>query len=447
MSQATDNAIERSLPCDTDSEKIALACCMRDNDPTGITETRAVLTANDFFIEKHRIIFRAICSLFDAGDKIGMSSVAQELMRTKQIDAVGGLAGLIEFDQGLMFLLDQTLRRIRDLSARRRMIQAAQVVIFDSCDQTIPVTQVLSSWSEKTKDSVAESTSAETIGDIVDEAGGLQELLAKRYGIETPWTEYNVATCGFQKTDLIVVGARPSMGKTAWMLNSAYHAAQNGKRCAVYTYETGKQGLLLRLISTRTRIPYLVLTSGEFSKADRMVIAREYDRLAEIPLRIMEFGSKTSLAVRCHADKLNRKTGLDIAFLDYLQRMPGAGSSSRMENRNQEIGRICRDIKDCAMELKIPFVLLSQLNRALNARVDKRPMMSDLRESGDIEQDADVINFIHRPEYYDREKPELKGLAELIIAKQRNGDTPIIELIWLKEHGAFVERAYDREAA
>ena len=435
---------QKGLPCDEQAEQVVLGClAWSENDATSLLETRAVLTVDDFLLEKHKLIFKAACAIQDRGDVVNAVAIFQEISKAKRIE------GLLSYltdqvrDAGLPFMLDQNLRRVRDLSMRRRLIGAAERVQHGAMDQTVTIDETLNQWAETVRDTQPLSNGAESLGEILDGAGGLGGLLQKRTGILTPWPELNDVTGGFQDGDLVIIAARPSMGKTALMMNAAQHGAEQGKATVIYSYEMSKESLLLRLLSTATRIPFLAIQSGNLTKTDRGIVSSAFSRLALLPLRIVEGAGKTPLALQCHADRLRRRGQLSVAYLDYLQKVPGGGKT---ENRNQEVAKITRELKNTAMQLKVPWVVLSQLSRALEARADKRPQMSDLRETGEIEQEADVISFLYRAEYYNRDKPELRGIAELILGKQRNGETCIIPLKFTAYCGQF-ESSGMREVA
>ena len=435
---------QKGLPCDEQAEQVILGClAWSENDSTPLLETRAVLTVDDFHLEKHRLIFTAACAIQDRGDVVNAVAIFQEISKAKRIEGLLSYLADQVRENALQFTLDQNLRRVRDLSMRRRLIAAAERVQHGAMDQTVTIDETLNQWAETVRDTQPLSNGAESLGEIMDGAGGLGGLLQKRTGILTPWPELNEVTGGWQDGDLVIIAARPSMGKTALMMNSAQHGAEQGKPTVIYSYEMSKESLLLRLLSTATRIPFLAIQSGNLTKTDRGIVNSAFSRLALLPLRIVEGAGKTPLALHCHADRLRRRGQMSVAYLDYLQKIPGGGKT---ENRNQEVAKITRELKNTAMQLKVPWVVLSQLSRALEARADKRPQMSDLRETGEIEQEADVISFLYRAEYYSRDRPELKGMAELILGKQRNGETCIIPLKFTAYCGQFESMGL-REAA
>ncbi len=235
------------------------------------------------------------------------------------------------------------------------------------------------------------------------------------------------------------------MGKTAFALNAAYHAALMGHNAAVYSFEMSREALLTRLVSALTRITYMDIKRDELNASERRAVADALAHLEEIPLRIFYSAGKTALAVRCHAERLKAKGRLDFFVLDYIGLVRGFGD--RNMNRNQEIGEICRIFKEMAGELAVPGMVLSQLSRAPERRPDRRPVMSDLRDSGELENHADLIAFLHREGYYKRDDPTLANDAEVIVSKQRNGDVPTIHLSFCREYGRFESMAERKAAA
>ncbi|MBZ5623315.1 MAG: DnaB-like helicase C-terminal domain-containing protein [Acidobacteriia bacterium] len=290
----------------------------------------------------------------------------------------------------------------------------------------------------------AAETIAEDIASIVERAGGVDAFLAPRIGIATPWREFDYYTGGWQKGELALIAGRPSMGKTAFALNALYHSAVRGVPAVFYSYEMTCDSIVVRLISRMARITYKDIQRGQLSANERRAALDSLATLRELPIRIVQASGKTVLAIRCHAERLKRKGKLEIAAIDYIGLIRG---SAYHQNRNQELGDVCRQLKEMAGELDIPLLVLSQLSRATETRLDKRPNMGDLRDSGELENHADIIGFLFRPGYYDRGNESLRMVAELSIAKQRNGDTPTIPLIFRGEYGHFETDSGERSPA
>jgi replicative DNA helicase len=267
-------------------------------------------------------------------------------------------------------------------------------------------------------------------------------------GLATHYTDFDKMTSGLQDSELIIIAARPSMGKTAWAINIAQNAAVHGdKVVAVFSLEMSKESLLRRMLASEARVGSRKLQTGTMMKEDRGNLTKALGRLMDSKMFIDDTPGITLAEMRAKARRLKQQQGrLDLIVVDYLQLMTGtnAGGKKGFENRTQEVSSISRGLKALAKEMKIPVVALSQLSRGSEQRTgDKKPLLSDLRESGSIEQDADVVAFIHREEYYNRDDEDLKGKAEIIIAKQRNGPTGSIELAFLSEYTRFENLAKD----
>jgi len=294
-------SIERKgLPCDEQAEQVILGClAWSENDATALLETRDVLTVHDFMLEKHKLIFTAACAIQDRGDVVNAIAIYQEISKASRIE------GLLSYltdeirDGALPYMLEQNLRRVRELSIRRRLIAAAECVQHGAMDQTVTIDETMHQWTARVQDTQSLSNGAESLGEILDGAGGLGGLLQKRNGILTPWPELNQITGGFKDGDLVIIAARPSMGKTAWMMNAAQYGAEQGKSTVIYSYEMSKESLLLRLLSTATRIPFLTIESGNLTKTDRSIVCSASSRLASLPLRIVEGSGKTPMAMPC----------------------------------------------------------------------------------------------------------------------------------------------------
>jgi replicative DNA helicase len=267
-------------------------------------------------------------------------------------------------------------------------------------------------------------------------------------GLETHYTDFDKMTSGLQDSELIIIAARPSMGKTAWAINIAQNAAVHGENVvAIFSLEMSKESLLRRMLASEARVGSRKLQTGTMMREDRGKLNEALGRLMESKMFIDDTPGITLAEMRAKARRLKQQAGrLDLIVVDYLQLMTGSNSAGKkgFENRTQEVSSISRGLKALAKEMKIPVVALSQLSRGSEQRTgDKKPLLSDLRESGSIEQDADVVAFIHREEYYNRDDDELKGKAEIIIAKQRNGPTGSVELAFISEYTRFENLAKD----
>lgn len=433
------------LPHDDQLEREILGCCFAE-DPGVLANVRSILDASEFYVAQHQRVYRSLCRIAERGDPLTWTGVHAE-MQTQIPPQQITLSELIEFSAAnVAYAIDKLLKRAKDLARRRALIWQAHEVMHRAADVNFPLDDVASSASQALKEAASDSggDSAEDICGIITEVGGIGAFLKPKMGIPTPWTALNYCLGGWQKGDLILIGARPSMGKTALMLNAVYGAARNGTPAVVYSYEMSRESLIMRLVSMLTGITFLDLQRGETNASERHLISQVIDHLGEIPLRIKQASGKTALAIRVHAERLHHKGLLELAAVDYIGLMRSGG---RFDSRNHELGETCRQLKETAADLQVPFIVLSQLSRAPENRPDKRPGMSDLRDSGDLESHADVIGMLHRPGYYNREDEALRNAAELIIAKQRNGDTPIIPLCFRRESGKFESDSREVKAA
>jgi replicative DNA helicase len=428
------NPPEIRLPTDEHLEREILGACFSE-DRTHLANARAVIDPSDFAIETNRRVFQSLCRMADSGEPLTYTRVLADMSARHQPIT---LSQLIDFE-GCALLLESMLRRFKDLARRRSLILRAHELMHAAADTTVPISETVQRATDAIRHSASDSADEEDSGDvsaIITAAGGLSEFMAPRAGIPSPWPELNYVTGGWQKGDLGIVAARPSMGKTTWATNAAYYAATRGHYVAVYSFEMSRESLVKRLVSMLARITYTDLQRGDLNATERRRVAEKLAHLQEIPLRIFHGAGKPILALRCHAERLKAKARLDLLVLDYIGLVRGFGD--RNMNRTQELGEIARQMKEMAGELQIPVLVLSQLSRASEKRADLRPIMSDLRDSGNLEEHADLIAFLHRPGYYKRDDPSLRTTAELILAKQRNGDTPTIALEFVREYGRFV---------
>jgi replicative DNA helicase len=427
------NCVDTLLPVDSELEREILGCCFAE-DTSSLTEVRSVIDVADFGTEEHRRVFRSLCRLADAGEPLTWTAVFADMQARHEPMSLGALT---EYT-GPPWALERMLRRAKDLAQRRELIFRGRDLMHQAGDLTLPLNEVTQRTIAALQEAsgVPVDSTTEDVGGIVHRAGGVDAFLAPRVGIATPWRSFDGCTGGWQKGELALIAARPSMGKTAFALNAVYHSAKHGVPAAFYSYEMPAESILRRLISLLARITYKDLERGDLNAAERRAVSEVMAQLAALPLRIVQASGKTVLAIRCHAERLRRKGLLGIAAIDYVGLIRGSGTA---QNRNQELGDICRQLKEMAGELDVPLLVLSQLNRAAEGRPDKRPNMADLRDSGELENHADLIGFLFRPGYYNRQDESLRLIAELAIAKQRNGDTPTMPLVFRREYGHFAE--------
>jgi replicative DNA helicase len=445
---ASDIALQKGLPANLDAERFILGSILTD-DSTFIQVAGSV-DPEDFSLEKHRRIFTRMADLNARGERIDRVTLANELMKHNQLEACDGLGYLVSLDDGLpqIYNLDSYIRIVKDKAVLRRIIFSSQKLI-DRCflGEDEP-DQILAS-AEETLLKLGESRAQQGLanpGQIIEEyEGGLNAFLdpSKRIkGISTPFTRLNEMTSGFHPGELIILAARPAMGKTAFALNIAHHIAVKMRHTvAVFSLEMSKESLLTRMLCAAARVDSQKFRAGFLNHEERRQLAVAASEMADAPLFIDDTAGINLMDIHAKLRRLQAEHGLGMVVIDYLQLMQGRG---RFENRVQEVSSLSRGMKLLSKELNCPFLVLSQLSRAPETRQgDHRPQLSDLRESGSIEQDADVVAFIFREEVYKPDREDLKGLAELIVAKQRNGPTGKVNLVFLHSQTKFENQTSD----
>ena len=417
-----------------------------------IPTVSAILKSEDFFREEHKIIYDTILNLYVRKITPNMLTIAEELRRTNEIEKVGyGLImslGEVAFTTAYAENYAQT---IKEKSSLRQLIKAGEEIVTEAYDDNKPVDEILDIAEKKIFNVTAKSggTEMEIVQPILKRSFEKIQLAVENKGLPTGvssgFTDFDKVTSGLQKSDLILIAARPSMGKTALALNLALNAALKNNVVAIFSLEMSKEQIGHRLLSAHSGIDSLKLNTGNLDENEIIEIANTVDYLSGIKLFIDDTAAISILELRSKARRLKNERGLDLIIIDYLQLMQGSKSSRGNEfNRQQEISEISRSLKALARELKVPVVALSQLSRNVELRADKRPLLSDLRESGSLEQDADIVLFLYREEYYNQET-ENTNIAEVIIAKNRNGPTASMKLQFKRECMRFGNLAYIEE--
>ena len=448
--QISDMALEKGLPANLDAERFVLGSIMVDD--TSFIQIAGTLTPEDFSLEKHRRIFLRMNELYERGERIDRVTVANELMKQGQLESVDGLSYLVSLDDGLPTLanLDSYVRIVKDKSVLRRIIFASQKLI-DRCIIGEDEPDHILAGAEETLLKLGESRAKDALATpkrILEEfEGGLNTFLdpSKRIkGVSTGYLKFDEMTGGLHEGELFVLAARPAMGKTALALNIAQHVATNPaspQTVAVFSLEMSRESLLTRMICAGARVDQQKFRAGYLNQEERRRLQKSASDLVKAPLYIDDTAGTNMMDIHAKLRRLQAEQGLGLVVIDYLQLMSGRG---RFENRNAEISSLSRGMKLLAKDLKIPIIALSQLSRAPETRPgDHRPQLSDLRESGSIEQDADLVAFIFREEVYKPDREDLKGLAELLLAKQRNGPTGRVNLVFLREFTKFENRTND----
>jgi replicative DNA helicase len=445
---ATAISLDKGLPSSVDAERFVLGSILL-NDSLYI-QAAGDLQADDFSLEKHRRIFSRMGELHERGEHIDRITVANELMRFSELESCDGLSYLVSLDDGLpqTINIDAYIRIVKDKAALRRIIFASQHLMNRCLLGEEPPDEILAG-AEETLLKLGEDrvkTGLVSPRQVIEQyQGGLNAFLdpSKRLkGVSTGFSKFDEKTSGLHPGDLFILAARPSMGKTALALNIAQHVATKAKRTvAVFSLEMSKESLLTRMLCATARVDSQKFRAGYLSADERKRLQAAASSIVEAPLFIDDTAGIHLMDIHAKLRRLKAEHGLGLVIVDYLQLMSGRG---RFENRNQEISTISRGMKLLAKELNVPMLVLSQLNRAPETRQgDHRPQLSDLRESGSIEQDADLVGFIFREEVYRPNDEGLRGQAELILAKQRNGPVGKIELVFLHEFTKFENRAAD----
>jgi replicative DNA helicase len=444
----------RRAPWSNDAEQAVLGAMLLDQDAA--LKAAELLDDSMFYKEAHRILFRAMAGLTEKGDVIDPVTLREELVRRGDLDRVGGMeyiAALLDVVPTAANVESHT-RIVRDQAVLRRLVEAATEIIQDVYERRGESSEVLDNAEHRIfqvaqfKRSEDFSRLKELIWPTMERIEQMQGRAGAVTGVPTGFLDLDQKTAGFQRSDLVIIAARPSMGKTAFALNVVQHAAiERQIGVAVFSLEMSKEALVQRLLCSEGLVDAQRLRRGALRDDDYPKLARAAGLLGTAPIWIDDSAALTPLQMRSKARRLKAEHDIGMVVVDYLQLMQGPSDS---ENRQQEISYISRSLKALAKELDIPVVALSQLSRAPEQRggEHRRPQLSDLRESGAIEQDADLVCFIYRPEMYEKEDKDgnsLEGLAELIIGKQRNGPTGLVELYFKKEYTRFDNRT-SREA-
>src|ERR1700733_10153789 len=452
MSSASSTAValQKGLPANIDAERFILGSVLLDD--ARFIDIAGVLTNEDFALEKHRRIFTRMTELHERSEKIDRVTVANELLRYNELESVYGLTYLVSLDDGLPHVsnLDSYVKIVRDKATLRRIAVASQQ-LMNRALMAEDEPEAILAGAEETLLRLGESRSEKGLQTplqvIQSYEGGLNAFLdpSKRIkGISTSFTKLDEMTGGLHTGELVILAARPSMGKTALALNIAQHVAmfpEQKQTVAVFSLEMSRESLLTRMICAGARVDQQKFRAGYLNQDERRRLARTASELVQAPLFIDDTSGTHLMDIHAKLRRLKSEHGLSLVVVDYLQLMSGRG---RFENRNQEISTISRGLKLLAKELKVPMLVLSQLSRAPETRPgDHRPQLSDLRESGSIEQDADLVSFIFREEVYKPDREDLRGMAELLLAKQRNGPTGRVNLVFLKEFTKFENRTND----
>jgi replicative DNA helicase len=439
----------RSLPHNLDAERSVLGAILVENE--ALHKAQEMLREGDFYREGHRRIFRAMGQLSERSTNIDLVTLKNEMTKDGTLDSTGGTAYIASLVDGVprSANVEYYARIVREKAVLRNLIVSSNRIISDCLADDGNAVDVLDS-AERSIFQIAQDQLRPgfvPIRDIAQESlKAIEEMQERRElitGLPTGFARFNELTSGLQPADLIIVAGRPSMGKTTLALNIAQHVGvREKKQVGMFSLEMTQQQLFMRLLCGQARVDAHRLRTGRLGKDEWQKLSLAFGELSNAPIYIDDSPGLTVMEMRAKARRLKAEKGLDLLFIDYLQLMHAGG---RRENRTQEISEISRSLKGLAKELNIPVVAMSQLSRAPEQRGrDHRPQLSDLRESGAIEQDADVVLFIFREEVYNRTE-ENEGRAQLIIGKQRNGPIGMIDLAFIKQYTKFEDLEWQRD--
>ena len=446
MSEPDSSApVERSLPHNLEAERSVLGAILIHND--AFNQAAEHLDSEDFFRDAHRRVFDKMVNLNERGDAIDLVTLKDELGRSGDLDAVGGPAYIASLVDGVprSTNVEYYAQIVKEKATLRNLIFSANRILDTAYNAQEDADALLDS-AEQEIFSIADEnlhTGFVPLRALVQDSFETIEKLQQHKGVVTGvpsgFDDLDKLTSGFQPSDLVIIAARPSMGKTAFVLNIAqYLGVQSDKSIGVFSLEMSKEQLFMRMLTTEAQIDSQKFRGSFLSEREYGELSAALGRLGDAKVFIDDSASIGVLEMRAKSRRLKSEHGLDLIIVDYIQLMQGRG---RFENRTLELAAISRSLKGLAKELSVPVIVLSQLSRATESRSDRRPQLSDLRESGALEQDADLVMFIYREEMYERtpeeKKPENENMAEIIIGKQRNGPTGIVKLAFLKQQTRF----------
>ena len=447
-----DPWLQKVPPHNLEAEQSILSAILIENNT--LPEVLEILSDQDFYREAHRKIFKAMVELFEKNEPADLVTLTNLLKERGQLGSLGGASYLAELVDAVPMAVNAAhyAKIVQEKASLRRLIEQAASITTRCFEDKGDVEEILD-FAERSIFDISENKikpSFYTLGEILtDTYKAVEEAYENKVlvtGVPTGFQGLDEKTSGFQPGDFIVIAGRPSMGKTALALNIARNASlETVEPAAVFSLEMSKEQLSLRMLSSEARIDSSRMRGGFLSESDLARINRAAGALYDIPIYIDDSPAISALEIRAKARRMKMDKGLGLVVIDYLQLMRGRASAER---RELEISEISRSLKALAKELNIPVVALSQLNRKVEERTNKRPVLSDLRESGAIEQDADVILFIYRDEVYHKEEDNPnKGIAELILAKQRNGPIGSVRLAFLDTYTRFEDLAPREESS
>ncbi|KMJ60422.1 DNA helicase [Bacillus sp. LL01] len=424
-------------------------------EPSSLTLASELVMPDDFYRASHQKIYDCMLNLSDRGEPVDLVTVTSELANLKLLEEVGGVSYLSDIAGSVPTAanIEYYAKIVEEKSILRRLIRTATNIAQEGYSREDEVAGLLNEAEKQILEVSQRKNSGvfQNIKDVLVKTYDNIETLHNRKGevtgIETGFTELDKMTAGFQRNDLIIIAARPSVGKTAFALNIAQNVATKAREnVAIFSLEMGAEQLVMRMLCAEGNINAQNLRTGQLTAEDWSKLTMAMGSLSNAGIYIDDTPGIRVSEIRSKCRRLRQESGLGMILIDYLQLIQGSGRGGG-ENRQQEVSEISRSLKALARELEVPVIALSQLSRGVEQRQDKRPMMSDIRESGSIEQDADIVGFLYRDDYYDKES-ENKNIIEIILAKQRNGPVGTVSLAFVKEYNKFVnlERRFDDES-
>ena len=432
--------IMRSLPQSLEAEQSVIGSMIIDK--SAIAKSLEKLNDEDFYRDGHKVIFKAIREMFSQDMAVDLVTLLEYLKSTDNLDKAGGVTYISEISSSVITTanLEAYIKIVEDKSLLRKLIKSSTAIIEESYNKQDKVDDVLDLAQKKIFDLAEKqgSNDYEPLSTVLErgfiEIERLFNNKGSITGVGSGIRDLDAKTSGFQKGDMVLIAARPSMGKTTFSLNIAENAAlREGKSVVIFSLEMPKEQLAYKLLCSEANVDMLKLRTGNLDDDDWERIARATGPLSKAKIYIDDPAGLSVMEMRSKCRKIKMEHGIDMILIDYLQLMSGSAGS---ESRQQEVSEISRSIKALAKEMECPIIALSQLSRAPEQRADHRPMLSDLRESGSIEQDADVVMFLYRDEYYNKETEE-KNIGECIIAKQRNGPVGTVKMAWIGSQSKF----------
>ena len=437
--------MEKIPPHNEEAERSILGASMLSKD--ALLDIMDIVKPRDFYSEMHKEIFTVIRDLYSRSTPVDTLTVSEELKKRNSLEMVGGRAYIASLSSGVPSTANaaQYAKIVAEKAVLRRLITTSSDIIEEAYKEAMDADVVLD-YAERGIFEIAQAKQSKDVAalkdvlirniEIIDEASKLDGNVI---GVPTGFRDLDKITSGLQRSDLVIVAARPAMGKTAFALNVAQQAAIKGKASVlIFSMEMSKEQLGQRLLSMESRVEIQKLKTGDLNRKDWDDINIALDVLSEASIFIDDTPGISIMEIKNKCRRIKAEHGLDLVVLDYLQLMSVEG---RVESRQQEISALSRNLKLIAREMDCPVIVLSQLSRAPEQRQDHRPQLSDLRESGSIEQDADIVLFLYRDDYYEKENSEKPGVCEVIIAKQRSGPTGTVELMWLEKYTRFADKS------